>query len=297
MAEPRMIAVDWGTTRLRAWLVDAGGTILDQNSADDGIASVAPGTFPETLRRHVGSWLAKAPGLPVMMAGMVGSRNGWSEVAYAGCPAGAAELAAGMLHFDLGDGSRAAIVPGLASRDAAGLPDVMRGEETKLMGCRVPDGTVVMPGTHSKWARMSGGRIVGFTSYMTGDVFGAVKDHTMAGKLAEAPADDAGFARGLATARAQGGLTHKLFSARTLVLMGELPGPQVGPYLSGLLIGEEVAAGLAAHPDTREVALIADGVFEKAYGQAFAEQGIGVKILAPDEVFIRGLLAIVDAAG
>jgi 2-dehydro-3-deoxygalactonokinase len=295
MIEPRMIAVDWGTTRLRAWLVDAAGGILDQTSADDGIAAVEPGTFPEILRRHVGRWLAERPGLPVMMAGMVGSRNGWSEVPYASCPSGAAELAAGMLHFDLGNGSRAAIVPGLSSRDDAGLPDVMRGEETKLMGSGLRDGIVVMPGTHSKWAQMSAGRIAGFTSYMTGDVFGAVKDHTMAGKLAEAPPDEAGFARGLSTARAPGGLTHKLFSARTLVLMGELPGRQVEPYLSGLLVGEEVAAGLAAHPGTREVALVADGVFERAYSRAFADHGVGVTRLAPDEVFIRGLLAIVDA--
>ena len=296
MADPRMIAVDWGTTRLRAWLVDADGAILDQTAADDGIASVKPGDFPSTLRRHVGGWLARNPGLPVMMAGMVGSRNGWSEVPYAGCPAGAAELAAGMLRFDLGEGSRAAIVPGLMRRERAALTYAMRVEEAEPEGCNVPDGTVVMPGTHSKWARMSGGRIASFTSYMTGDVFGAVKDHTMAGKLAEAPADEAGFARGLATARAGGGLTHKLFSARTLVLAGELPGRQVEPYLSGLLIGEEVAAGLAAHPGTSEVALVADGVFERAYGQAFADNGIAVKVLAPDEVFIRGLLAIVHAA-
>jgi 2-dehydro-3-deoxygalactonokinase len=296
MTDPRMIAVDWGTTRLRAWLVDAEGSILEHTSADDGIASVRPGTFPQVLRRHVGAWLARRPGLPVMMAGMVGSRNGWSEVPYAACPAGAADLAGGMLRFDLGEGAGAGIVPGLASRDDAGLPDVMRGEETKLMGSGVRDGIVVMPGTHSKWARMRAGHIAGFTSYMTGDVFGAVKDHTMAGKLAEAPADEAGFARGLATARAPGGLTHKLFSARTLVLMGELPGTQVEPYLSGVLVGEEVAAGLAAHPGTRTVALVADGVFERAYSTAFADHGVGVTRLAPDEVFIRGLLAIVDAA-
>ena len=132
-----------------------------------------------------------------------------------------------MAQVDLGDGLSGMIVPGLTARDSAGVPDVMRGEETKLAGCGVADGIVVSPGTHAKWVRMAGGTIEGFATYMTGDFYGALTDHTILGKLAEEPEDEAGFARGLEASKRPGGLTHLAFSARTLVLMGELPGAQV----------------------------------------------------------------------
>lgn len=295
MSGPHLIAVDWGTTRLRAWLVDETGAILEGTSADEGIMAVPAGGFAAVLRRHVGGWLDRHPRLPVMMAGMVGSRNGWAEAPYLACPAGPADLSGAILELDLGDGAKASIVPGLTCRDSAGLPDVMRGEETKLAGCGVSDGLVVMPGTHAKWAWLARGRVERFTTYMTGDVFGALREHTILGKLAEAPADEAGFARGLAAARAGGFITHKAFAARTLVLMGEMPGAQVEPFLSGLLIGEEVSAGLAGAPDASEVTLIADGVFARTYAAAFAEQGVRTRVLAPDDVFVHGLLSIAAA--
>ena len=201
---PSLLAIDWGTTRLRAYLLDDAGSVLDRVGVDEGIMAVPPGGFPATLRRHVGPWLQRFPGIPVVLAGMVGSRNGWVEVPYLPCPTTVPAIGAALTAVDLGDGLQAHIVPGLSTRDAAGAPDVMRGEETKVAGCDVDDGLVVTPGTHAKWIRLRGGRIEGFATFMTGDFYGAFMEHTILGKLAEEPVDEAGFARGLAAVGAAG---------------------------------------------------------------------------------------------
>ncbi|MCP8938129.1 2-dehydro-3-deoxygalactonokinase [Alsobacter sp. SYSU M60028] len=296
MSAPKLIAVDWGTTRLRAWLVDADGGVLARAGADEGIMAVPPGGFPAALRRQVGPWLGAHPGLPVAMAGMVGSRNGWVEAPYVECPTTVAGIAAKLARVDLGDGVEGLIVPGLAARDSSGAPDVMRGEETKLAGCDVTDGAVVMPGTHAKWARVGDGEIRGFSTFMTGDFYAALTEHTILGKLAEEPEDEAGFLRGVQASRRPGGLTHQAFSARTLVLMGEMPGAQVKPYVSGLLIGGEVAQGLAMSDDKGGVTVVADGPLGRFYELALAEHGRECRLLAPEDVFVRGLLRILDAA-
>jgi 2-dehydro-3-deoxygalactonokinase len=291
---PRLIAVDWGTSRLRAYLLDATGAVIEKVGADEGIMAVPPGGFPATLRRHVGHWLAARPGLPVVLAGMVGSRNGWVEVPYLTCPATAGDIARALAPVDLGDGLHALIVPGLTAEDQAGVPDVMRGEETKIVGSGVEDGIVVTPGTHAKWSRVASGRIEGFATFMTGDFYGALMDHTILGKLAEQPEDEAGFARGLAACGRPGGLTHQAFSARTLVLLGKMSGREVGPFLSGLLIGTEVRHALAMADREAPVAVVAEGAVGRGYEQALAAHGRACRILPPEATFLRGLLRLVD---
>ena len=292
---PALIAVDWGTTRLRAWLVSADGTVLDRTASDDGILSVPAGGFPATLLGRVGPWLERHGRLPVAMAGMVGSRNGWVEVPYVDCPAGIPRLASALTRVPLGDGIDALIVPGLITRDADGTPDVMRGEETKIAGAGLDDGGGVMPGTHGKWARLAAGVVEGFATFMTGELYAALIGSTILGRLAEEPDDPAGFARGLAAVRRPGGLTHQLFAARTLVLAGDMPGTQVRPYLSGLLVGTELDQGLALAAG-RDLVLVADGAFAESYGAAFAPLGVPVRCCDPEDVFLRGLARIVAAA-
>ncbi|MEJ1937384.1 2-dehydro-3-deoxygalactonokinase, partial [Nostoc sp. NIES-2111] len=215
---------------------------------------------------------------------------------YVECPAGFDAVAAALVTVDLGDGLAGRIVPGLSTRDADGVPDVLRGEEVKLAGAGIADGTVVTPGTHGKWARLSGGRVTSFATFMTGDFYGALSGHTILGKLAEEPEDEAGFARGLEASRRPGGLTHQAFSARSLALMGDLPGRQVGPFLSGLLVGNEVRHGLAMQ-EAGETVVVADGVLARAYGAAFAAAGHPVRILDPDSVFLKGLTRLLDLSG
>lgn len=294
---PRLVAVDWGTTRLRAWLLDSSGAVLDRTSADEGIMAVPAGGFPAALRRHVGAWLERHGRLPVVLAGMVGSRNGWIEVPYLACPATGPDIARALASVDLGDGLSAQIVPGLVTTDAAGVPDVMRGEETKIVGAGLADGIVVTPGTHAKWSRLAGGRIEGFATFMTGDFYGAFMDHTILGKLAEEPADEAGFARGLAASSREGGISHLAFSARTLVLTGAMPGRQVGPYLSGLLIGTEVRHAVQWGNPGDPIVVVSEGAVARGYEQALAAVGRTCTVLSPEKTFLDGLLRLIDWAG
>jgi 2-dehydro-3-deoxygalactonokinase len=229
------------------------------------------------------------------MAGMVGSRNGWVEAPYVECPAHLETIAARMLRLPVG-ATEALIVPGLVVRDAEGVPDVMRGEETKIAGTGLADGVVVMPGTHSKWARLKAGVVDGFATFMTGDFYGALSEHTILGRLAERPEDEAGFVAGLAAARRAGGLTHLAFAGRTRVLLGDMPGTQVGPYLSGLLIGREVAEGLALMQPEGAVTIVADGTFATSYEQAFAVLGLPCRVVPAEETFVAGLRRLAGMA-
>ena len=239
-----MIGVDWGTTNMRAFRL-RDGAVIGRAEGGPGLLAVPPGGFAGALRDLVGPWLA-AGERRILMAGMVGSRQGWVETPYLPCPADLAGLAEAVVAVPFA-GAAVRVVPGLSARDGAGVPEVMRGEEVQLagvMGGLPPRATVCLPGTHSKWARVECGVIAGFATHMTGEVFALLRGHSILGRLmaAEAAHDKAAFARGMARARDAGGLLHHLFGVRALGLFGEL-GEGEGPsFLSGLLIGHEVRA-------------------------------------------------------
>jgi len=288
---PKMIAVDWGTTRMRAYLLGQNDTILAQIvRADGGMQGVAAGQFPAVLASVIAPWLAEHPHLPVIMAGMVGARNGWVEAAYAKTPASAADVAAQMLAVTRQDGGTAMIVPGVSHKDAAGC-DVMRGEETLIFGC-AGDGLVVLPGTHSKWAQVLDGKITGFATYMTGELFAFVRGSSILSRLAEEPEDEAGFSLGLAAAQARDGLTHQLFTARSNVLLGAMRGTEVGPYLSGLLIGAEILGARGRFGAATSVTLVAEGQMAALYGQALQFFGISARMITPEQALVAGLAKI-----
>ncbi len=185
-----MIGVDWGTTGFRAFRL-RDGQVLDRRDAPRGILAVPPGGFADALQAEVGDWLRDGE-THVLLAGMVGSRQGWVEAPYLACPAGLEELASGLMPVPFTN-AQVAVIPGLSSRDASGVPEVMRGEETQLIGAFLTAErltTACLPGTHSKWARLEGGRIVSFTTHMTGEVYAALRGHTILG------ADDRGGRRG-----------------------------------------------------------------------------------------------------
>ena len=202
-------------------------------------------------------------------------------------------LGAKVVHVPF-DGADVRLVPGLTWRDPGGTPDVMRGEETKIAGVGLVNGTIVTPGTHSKWISIRDGGIEAFVSFMTGEFYAALMGHTIIGRLAEEPEDVAGFDKGLAAARRNGGLTHQAFGARTSVLLGDMPGSWVGPYLSGLLIGSEIVHGLALDRPSGEIVVVADGVFGRNYARAFEAFDVPVRIVDPEETFIAGLLRILE---
>jgi 2-dehydro-3-deoxygalactonokinase len=216
---------------------------------------------------------------------MVGSRQGWVEAPYLRCPAGPAEIAAATIPVPF-DGAEVRLVPGLTTEDASGIPDVMRGEETKLVALAIglDDALACLPGTHSKWARLDADRVTHFTTHMTGEVFGAVSQHTILARTStDGPEQPEAVARGVQRAAQPGGLLHHLFGARTLHLMDRLEQAETRSYLSGLLIGHEIAAALAETRAT-QVELVGAAGLAALYAEALRISGVAVRTHDPDLV-------------
>jgi 2-dehydro-3-deoxygalactonokinase len=291
-----MIAVDWGTSSFRAYRLDARGRILDRRFAARGILTVDAGGFAEVLVEEIGAWLDDEPA-PVFLSGMIGSRQGWREVPYLACPVDLEAIARACGIVECARVRRIFIVPGVSCRDAHGVPDVMRGEETQILGAIEelgPDAVVCLPGTHSKYVRVRDRRIVDFTTHMTGEVFGVLWRHSILGRLGgtdeveEGPAFDAGVDRS-----AQGqGLLHQLFGVRTRGLFGEIPAPRLAAYLSGILIGHEIRTAAPSAP----VAVIGASELTRLYCRAFARCGVSARPIA-GEPAPRGLWAVARSLG
>ena len=273
-ADMPLLAGDWGSTNLRLFLMDAEGTVTATRQSAQGVRSLQPDQFRAAFEDLAADLLDGATPGGILLCGMVGARQGWLEAPYAEAPAGAAEIAARFGQVETRWGP-AWIAPGLIARRPDGRADVMRGEETQILGAGAgADGMIVTPGTHSKWARTEGGRITGFTTYMTGELFEVLKRHSMLGALIEdGPPDPAAFDLGVARARTGEPLQSLLFSVRSEGLTGALPGPSLASYLSGLLIGGEIAAGLAAAPGAAPT-LIGDPTLTTLYATALAAFGL-----------------------
>ena len=287
-----MIGVDWGTTSFRAFRIARDGTIRDRRTALRGLVNVPDNRFADTLREEIGPWLAAGED-HVLLSGMIGSRQGWKEAPYVSCPVGAPDVAAALVEIEF-DWGQVKLVPGLSATDEAGVAEVMRGEETQVFGVLETmggGGLACLPGTHSKWVRVEGGRIVGFTTHMTGEAFGALRGHTILGRMMrEGPADGAPFDAGVKRSGDPGGLLHHIFGARSLVLAGRLAETEAAAYLSGILIGNEVRAALAArHGEV--VHVIGAPELTVLYARAISAQG-GYPERHDGEAAARGLALI-----
>jgi 2-dehydro-3-deoxygalactonokinase len=283
-----MIGIDWGSSNFRAYRIGPDGTVLERREADSGIAGLERTDYPAILQQRIGDWLAVDSG-PVLLSGMVGSRQGWREAAYVACPAGLADLAAALCSVEIGKGRVGHIVPGLSCRDADGVPDVMRGEEIQLFGLDLPAGMVmaILPGTHSKHVRMVDGRVAGFATMMTGELYALLSNHGLiAAMLPQEPTDfdEPGFHAGILASGQPGGLLHHLFGVRSRRLFGELAITAAPDFLSGLLIGHE----LRSAERHGEVQIIAGQKLAKRYLKACGWLGIPAAI-APEDAAARGL--------
>jgi 2-dehydro-3-deoxygalactonokinase len=297
----RFIVADWGTTRFRGYLVE-NETILDRVASDEGVSALREGQHRDVFLRRCGQWLAAEPQAPVLLVGMVGSREGWVMAPYATCPADAAEIASAMIAVDLGNGRHAHIVPGLFCEPAPGAADVMRGEETLVLGAGVDTGLVCLPGTHPKWVLMQGGRIARFATYMTGEMYALLREHSMIGRPATEPGDPAGFDLGLDAALRNGGgngqsrvgLLHLLFSARAAVVSGRMAPTLLGPYLSGLLTGDEINGALSQFRRPAAVTIVADSPRADLYVQALNRRSIVTEVRSPQAALLAGLARILQ---
>lgn len=273
-----MIAIDWGTSSFRAYRLGHDGNIRESRAAPAGILSVPSGKFPEALEAQLSGW----DEAPIVMSGMVGSRQGWVEVPYVQCPAGFEEIAAKLVKVRWAN-REGWIVPGLSCSDTAGVPDVMRGEETQILGCGV-EGTICLPGTHSKWVEVKKGRIERFSTSMTGEVYAVLRQHSILGRMMqEGPPDAGAFAEGVRRSGEGGGLLHHLFGVRTRGLMGGLGPAASSSYLSGILIGHELRSRVE-----KPFSLLGTPGLAALYQQAAAALGIETRTLDADSA-VRSL--------
>lgn len=315
-----MIGVDWGTSSLRAYLLNEDGAVLEsvqkpwgimQLTAIDGTRQKA---FEKALHDTCGAWLKKDPAVPILACGMVGSAQGWKEAPYLPIPVSLQALTHHLTQLPLLSGHVLHIVPGLLQ--PGWLPNVMRGEETQVLGVLSQWASkgaerlwVGLPGTHSKWVMASAGTIQQFDTFMTGEVFAALRSSTILGKTMQQRPDGAAdakatgntaFIRGLEVAGSpDGGLgvLSNIFSARTLGLTDQLHAFDQADYLSGLLIGHEVAALARRHAaDRAPVVLCGEADLCRRYSIALKHYGMGEAVIA-EQATTQGLWQIGMAAG
>lgn len=279
------IAVDWGTTNRRAYVIENGQVL---RTAVDKAGALSVSDFPDEvagLRLRLGD-------LPMLLTGMVGSSIGWVQVDYVPVPAGLEDLAS-RVHFVDG---RTAIVPGLSWKPPEGHGDVMRGEEVQLLGALaaalVPaDAVLCQPGTHCKWAWMEDGKIVRFVTAMTGELYALLRDHSLlTGQLAQGIDNDDAFRRGVELGCTRD-LAAALFSIRADGLLNRLPNSEAASFASGVLIGNDVAARLK-DIGSAVVHVVADGYLGKLYNVALSQAGVHATIVDSRDAFVAAISAI-----
>ena len=238
-----LMVLDWGTTNVRAALLDKDGTPLDEKRGESGVGELSTGQFAARFDELTQGW----PEVPAIAAGMIGSRQGWHEADYLACPASPANLSSALHQFAHGDRS-ISIVPGLKLDDGIRF-DVMRGEESQLAGFLTSNanysGTIVMPGTHSKWVNIRDGVISSFRTYMTGELFEAISEHTIlrhSVSIQDAP-DDTFASTAASLAAKSGSIEGQLFGLRARHLLGSGDEKELRQELSALLIMAEIRAG------------------------------------------------------
>jgi 2-dehydro-3-deoxygalactonokinase len=285
------IAVDWGTTNRRAYLIGAGGERLGEMEDDLGILSVPKGGFAEA----VAALTARLGDRPLLMAGMIGSNRGWAETPYVPCPAGLADLAEAM-HWIEPD--RVGIVPGICWSEGE-QADVMRGEEVQILGAAA-DGTVPAdaiichPGTHNKWVRLEGGRIAAFRTVMTGEIFNLLKAHSiLADLLAGAAKPDAAFEAGVRHGLEQDDLTAELFAVRARVLLGKAAREEAACHASGLLIGADLRFGLRFAGEGT-IFVMGRPELTILYAAALAVAGRQAREVDGEEAFVAGAIRLAE---
>ena len=298
MARAAFIAGDWGTSQLRLYLCDAANNVLETRGARG--AAAARGEHERVLDGETAAWETSFGPLPVILCGMVGSRIGWVQAPYLPAPADPQALAAACVTLRAG---RVRIVPGVSCRNRFAAPDVMRGEETQILGAlgldprlRQGEHLICLPGTHTKWVIVRDGAIVEFLTAPTGEVFELLSKHSVLVRAgAEEPAlSDAAFEAALARVRAQPEreLLHRIFEVRSRRLLGDMPSTDAASFMSGLLIGSDVAGAsrsFASQMRGQPVYVIAAPALVRAYSSALRAFGLAPEAIDGGAASLAGL--------
>jgi 2-dehydro-3-deoxygalactonokinase len=295
MSSAAFIAGDWGTSRLRLYLCDKAGHVLARAEGEGAAVADCAGRFAAA----VAPW-DKAHGmLPAVLGGMVGSTIGWREVPYLKCPARPGGIAGAALRLEA-DGRAVAILPGLSCTGKTGAPDVMRGEETQILGALrlAPElargrHVICMPGTHAKWVVVEDGAVIEFQTALSGELFELLRRHSvLARDGGEVDAASPAFALGLQTAQQnpQSDLLYLLFSARSRVVTGQMPKGDAASYLSGLVLGKDAATAAHLFDLGGTVPLICAPSLAALYARALAAYDVKTVMIDGDRASLAGLV-------
>lgn len=311
------IGVDWGSSSFRAYLISRQGEVLDKVETSQGIFSLDANGFAGVLFDVCGDWLATDPDLPILMSGMVGSRAGWQEMPYVPCPVSIHSLAGRMeplRHAD-GAGKTIYLVPGvshvenLSASDtgakAMTSADVMRGEEMQIFGALEQlgsqDALICLPGTHSKWVRVRQGEIGEFSTFLSGELFSLLQQHSSVAAVDEnSTIEPEAFLTGVDYSKKPGGLLSQLFAPRALLMTSQIEPTAMYSLLSGIVIGNEFAGADGLHPlqqqqDELPVAIVGNNQLGELYQMAASHYGRQTLILDAERAIVAGLFALATA--
>ncbi|KAA0699661.1 2-dehydro-3-deoxygalactonokinase [Neorhizobium sp. P12A] len=301
MAKPAYVAVDWGTSSFRLWLIGEDGEVLGERRSGEGMTTAAQTGFVNVLQSHLTA-LSAPEGIPVIVCGMAGARQGWVEAGYIDTPTSLSAILTGAVSVP-GQSRDVRILPGLAQRSKE-APDVIRGEETQLLGA-IPadsrgDQIVCMPGTHSKWVRVVDGMVTGFSTFMTGELFDVITKHSIlahaVARAQDMPTDDQAFEAALLAAFKQPALaTNLIFGARAGQLLHGLTAAGAQARISGTLVGAEIAGALSAAGKDAAITLVASGRLQTLYETAFQSLSLSYQTIDADAAVRRGLSAAAKA--
>ena len=309
MIKPFLIALDWGSTRFRGWLLDPNGIEIDKIDEEFGILNINHSQYIDVFEKQLGSWIKEHGSIPIIAAGMIGSRQGWMETPYLNCPTGPEQLAQNLTYLKINsklinDPISMAIVPGIQYFEN-GIPDVMRGEETQIAGLLWSQhqvGLCIFPGTHSKWIFTNKGIIESFTTFMTGEIFSLMEKHSIVNRLMVGKSFNredflSGCNQSLSSSY---GFLKQIFSARTMGLFDKVKPKGIYSYLSGIVIGNEIKDGLDNYyknSSYKEKTIILNGENSlcNLYKIAFEIAGVKVK-LEKKNLVAKGLFQIAQKA-
>lgn len=290
----KYLIIDWGTSNFRIFLIGKNGDLLNKMETSMGLLQVESGNFATALENFLTSWLPNYQNLPIFMAGMVGSANGWFTVDYVETQTDMHKLSNNAFNFKLPWGAAATIIAGLLHRDnKTNTQDVMRGEEVQVFGlmneCNATNLKVILPGTHSKHVNVKDGKITAFSTYMTGELFSIISQNSILGKnLPHQEFDPTTFNLGVLAGQTTQ-LTQALFQVRTQKLFNRISEVHIESYLSGILIGNELQ-----NVTKQAVYLIGNPTLCHKYQLACNELHIPATYINGDTCFLSGMKMLIQ---
>ena len=284
----RLIAIDWGTSNLRLWVMDESGHILAERRSDKGMSQLSQQDYPKVIEELLSDYDLPSS-IPIVICGMAGARTGWQEAPYLSLPASFADLATHAVQ--LSDGRHNVSIIGGMAQIKGRRPDVMRGEETLLYGAYLSQAlaaraVICLPGTHSKWVHLADDKVTSFTSFMTGELYQLISQKSLlASLIKDDEFDEAVFGEAVQDGKeAPQKLSADLFGLRAANLLSHPRGRAPASRLSGLLIGAEIAGAWQDDKADTPLYLLASGKSKMLYQLAFDALSLQHKVIEADEM-------------